>query len=202
MGQEIDCEVRIGEVTSRARVQLESESLIVRVKPSRIFPFSEMQSVVVDGDFLSIESTQANIRLHLGGKAEVWAEKIRNPKSVMDRIGVKATDIVSVLGLGNDPFVADLERRAQLVLRDRVHKGSSLIFLRLETEADLEKIESLAKSLTGDGAIWILRPKGKTGVPETETMRAGKAAGLVDVKVVKFSELLSAEKFVIPVKKR
>jgi hypothetical protein len=33
-------------------------------------------------------------------------------------------------------------------------------------------------------------------------MAAGKAAGLVDVKVVGFSETLSAEKYVIPLAKR
>ena len=33
-------------------------------------------------------------------------------------------------------------------------------------------------------------------------MRAGQDAGLVDVKVVSFSEVLTAEKFVIPVAKR
>jgi hypothetical protein len=33
-------------------------------------------------------------------------------------------------------------------------------------------------------------------------MTAGKAAGLVDVKVVRFSETHTAEKFVIPLKAR
>jgi hypothetical protein len=33
-------------------------------------------------------------------------------------------------------------------------------------------------------------------------MRAGQTAGLVDVKVVSFSDTLTAEKFVIPVAKR
>jgi len=33
-------------------------------------------------------------------------------------------------------------------------------------------------------------------------MRAGQDAGLVDVKVVSFSDVLTAEKFVVPVAKR
>jgi hypothetical protein len=33
-------------------------------------------------------------------------------------------------------------------------------------------------------------------------MRAGQDAGLVDVKVVSFSDVLTAEKFVIPLDKR
>ena len=53
-----------------------------------------------------------------------------------------------------------------------------------------------------DGTLWIVRPKGRTEITERETMAAGKKAGLVDVKVVSFSETRTAEKFVIPVARR
>mgnify|MGYP006170174075 CR=1 FL=1 len=39
-------------------------------------------------------------------------------------------------------------------------------------------------------------------VVEADVMAAGKAAGLVDVKVVRFSATHTAEKLVIPVTKR
>ena len=48
----------------------------------------------------------------------------------------------------------------------------------------------------------MIRPKGTKAITEAATMAAGKAAGLVDVKVVKFSETHTAEKFVIPVAAR
>jgi hypothetical protein len=47
-----------------------------------------------------------------------------------------------------------------------------------------------------------VRPKGSKAITEAETMAAGKRAGLVDVKVVSFSETHTAEKFVIPVAAR
>jgi hypothetical protein len=50
--------------------------------------------------------------------------------------------------------------------------------------------------------IWTLRPKGSKDLTEQEMMRAGQTAGLVDVKVMSFSDTLTAEKFVIPVAKR
>jgi hypothetical protein len=48
----------------------------------------------------------------------------------------------------------------------------------------------------------VIRPKGKAVITESDVMAAGKKAGLVDVKVVSFSETHTAEKFVIPVAKR
>ena len=53
-----------------------------------------------------------------------------------------------------------------------------------------------------DGAIWVVRPKGRQEITEQDTMAAGKAAGLVDVKVVGFSETHTAEKFVVPLARR
>ena len=55
---------------------------------------------------------------------------------------------------------------------------------------------------SANGALWIIRPKGVKEITEAETMAAGKAAGLVDVKVVRFSDTHTAEKFVIPLASR
>ena len=56
--------------------------------------------------------------------------------------------------------------------------------------------------LKANGALWVIRPKGRPEIPESAVMAAGKAAGLVDVKVVSFSPTHTAEKFVIPISKR
>jgi len=57
-------------------------------------------------------------------------------------------------------------------------------------------------SLKPNGALWVIRPKGRPEISERAVMDAGKAAGLVDVKVVSFSPTHTAEKFVIPIAKR
>jgi hypothetical protein len=61
---------------------------------------------------------------------------------------------------------------------------------------------NLGAAAAAHGAIWIIRPKGRPEISERATMAAGKAAGLVDVKVVGFSPTHTAEKFVIPVNAR
>jgi hypothetical protein len=56
--------------------------------------------------------------------------------------------------------------------------------------------------LKADGVLWTLRPKGSKDLSEAEMRQAGLDAGLVDVKVVSFSDVLTAEKFVVPVARR
>ena len=48
-----------------------------------------------------------------------------------------------------------------------------------------------------DGAVWVVFRKGRRDFNENDVLRGGLAAGLVDVKVVRFSDTHTASKFVI-----
>jgi len=48
----------------------------------------------------------------------------------------------------------------------------------------------------------VVALRGSTDVRESEVLSAGKSAGLVDVKVVRFSDTHTAHKFVIPLAER
>jgi len=84
----------------------------------------------------------------------------------------------------------------------RAKRNSDAIFLGVTRAAHLQRIDGLKAFMKPDGALWIIRPKGRAEISESATMAAGKAAGLVDVKVVSFSPTHTAERFVIPVKSR
>jgi len=76
------------------------------------------------------------------------------------------------------------------------------VFVAANERSDLRRLATVQNFLKRDGAIWVIRPKGRPNISENDVMSAGKNAGLVDVKVVRFSETHTAEKFVIPVSKR
>ncbi len=111
---------------------------------------------------------------------------------------------VAVVGVSDDRFLAEVTARAGKVARKTpaASRPVDLIFYGVEHRDALGRIESLVPLIQPDGAIWIVRPKGRKEITEAETMAGGKRAGLVDVKVVSFSETHTAEKFVIPVAKR
>src|SRR5947209_922325 len=72
-----------------------------------------------------------------------------------------------------------------------------LVFLGVANEGDLKLIRQLKPRITKAGALWLIRPKGKdTPVSERAAMEAGLDSGLVDVKVVSFSDTHSALKYV------
>lgn len=120
----------------------------------------------------------------------------------IDKLGVKPNHDVLLLGIeGDAAFVAELKERGAR-LRTSGAAAADLIFATFRHRNDLRRLASLVPRLKADGALWTLRPKGSQDLTETEMMRAGQEAGLVDVKVVSFSPELTAEKFVIPVAKR
>lgn len=84
----------------------------------------------------------------------------------------------------------------------RAAKNADLVLLTLNGARDLGRIATLKTSLTANGALWTIRPKGHAEVSEQRVRQAGRAAGLVDVKVVAFSATHTAEKFVIPKRDR
>jgi hypothetical protein len=69
-----------------------------------------------------------------------------------------------------------------------------------EGKARLEESEVLFRGdfRFKDGAVWVVWPKGRREFREDDVRAYGPRAKLVDVKVVRFSDTLSALKMMIP----
>ena len=76
------------------------------------------------------------------------------------------------------------------------------MFVGMSQARQLERLAGLRASIKKNGAIWVVWPKGGPGLREDDVRNHGRTIGLVDVKVVSFSDRLSALKMMIPVKDR
>jgi hypothetical protein len=123
-------------------------------------------------------------------------------KSRLDKLGVKPGLVVSVIGVEDASFHDELRARIGAFVEGAPAKGGDLLFYRAHMAKDLDRLVALKRALAPAGALWVIRPKGGPEPTEAQVMAAGKKAGLVDVKVVSFSEACSALKFVIPVAER
>ncbi len=201
MGNEATCAVEFDGSAANAKALLETEELIVRAPFRLTIPFREMTSIEAGDDLLRIRWGSHALSLAIGSNARKWAEKIRNPKSLLDKLGIKAGQRISVAGNLPRPFIEDLKNRGADV-STRLRANTEVIIFAAEHGDELDRMAGFRKSLTPDGVLWIVRPKGNATISEHEVMTAGRSAGLVDVKVVRFSATHTAEKFLIPVSKR
>ncbi|HEY3208667.1 MAG TPA: hypothetical protein VGL18_02575 [Actinomycetota bacterium] len=129
-------------------------------------------------------------------------EKDFSHRSLIEKLGVKQGHRVSLLGVNHQGFVAELRTAGAELSVGRRRKQSDHIFLAVESMADLTKIGGLEPSMARNGAAWVVFPKGRKDLREADVIRAGVAAGLVDNKVVRFSDTHTALRFVIPLGRR
>jgi hypothetical protein len=203
MGREAMCVARLGRQRSQGKALLETSELIFRGDFRVKVPFKAITALAAKGATLTVTWPEGTLALELGtDAAPKWAERIRNPPSRLDKLGVKAESTVAIVGKLEAPFVDEVTARAARVERKMPARPVNLLFYAAETRGDLERLEQLQKMIVPDGAIWVVRRKGSTTITETDVLRLGKAFGLVDTKVVAFSDTHTAAKLVIPVSRR
>jgi len=129
-------------------------------------------------------------------------DKDYSHRTRLQKIGVKPEWRVSVVSVGDPGFIDELRGAAAHVSLGRVADDSDAIFFGASHAKELVRLGALKRSLKQNGALWVIRPKGRPEISERAVMDAGKAAGLVDVKVISFSPTHTGEKFVIPVAER
>jgi hypothetical protein len=201
MGLDTRCSATFNKQTSVGRVQLETDYVLFRGDFRVRLALAAITGLTTKDGVLSLKSADGTLALALGAAADKWAAKIGSPKSRIEKLGVKPGVRVSVLGVVDPTFVDELTA-ARADVSTRARKGSDQIYVAVESSKDLARFTTLLPSLNPDGAIWAIRRKGLADASEAATMAAGKAAGLVDVKVARFSETHTAEKFVRPVATR
>jgi hypothetical protein len=195
MGREARCVVRREGEQAEAKALLETDELIVRAPFKISVPRGAITAARADGDRLTVEWPQGAVELELGEReAARWANDIANPKTVADKLGVKAGQRVLVVG----DSVGELVGAGTPV----DHGPADVVFVAVEAPADLGLIGSMQHEIARDGSIWAIRPKGRPDLTEAMVIAAGRDAGLTDIKIARISETHTGMKFVIPVARR
>jgi hypothetical protein len=197
MGYQATCTLTIDGRRSRGTAWLEHKDLVFRGPHRLVVPLNEITDARADGATLHVSFSGRSATFDLEEPAGKWAKRITNPPSRADKLGIKPGTRVTLLGIRDEDFEREVAARGAVMTRRVPASGVDLLFYAANTHADLARIKELVSGIAPDGALWIVRPKGRPEITEAETMAAGKSAGLVDVKVVSFSETHTAEKFVV-----
>ncbi len=200
MGRDARCTARYAGRVSEGTAQLETDFLLFRGDDVRVkVMFAEVSTAEVNGGHLRLVWNSESLELDLGAQADAWAERIRNPRTLIDKLGVKPGMRVSVLGVDDPAFLEQLTGRTLDVWFDEPAEGSDLLVMLASSAADLMDLAELKRFLVPNGGIWVVSPRGDPTIRDVDVIAAAKAAALVDVKVARFSETHTALKLVIPV---
>lgn len=192
MGKDAQVRAVFGDGADEGRLQYEPPRLLFRGAQRRVFQGDELKGVRAKaGDLVLADGS----RFALGAKAAAsWADAMLNAKGRLDKLGIKPGMRVAVLRVADDALAGELAERGAKIVDDR--RDLDTIFYAADSPEDLAKVGDLVPALAEKGALWIVSRKGKAAtIKDVEVMAAAKAVGLVDNKVVGFSETLTALRF-------
>jgi hypothetical protein len=120
-------------------------------------------------------------------------------RSLLDKLGVKDGLRVVVLDVVDADFSGELARRDV----ELVDEGpADIVVWGIDEAADFGRLPDLIEWIRPAGAVWAVWVKGRKELNENHVRDAALDAGLVDVKVARFSATHSALKLVVPKAKR
>ncbi|HEV7678900.1 MAG TPA: DUF3052 domain-containing protein [Candidatus Dormibacteraeota bacterium] len=195
MGAETPCRLHRNGRVLDGRALLETDELIFRGDERVRVALGEIVSVAVRDGSLIVGTRDEQLQFDVGRSAERWAEKIRNPRTLVDKLGVKPGMRVAVDGILDAAPAQDLAQRGA----ETVDTGADVLLLGVEDADSLpDRIATAWPRVAAGGALWIVYPKGVRAVTEGDVLAAGRAAGLLDIKVARFSATHTALRFVAP----
>jgi hypothetical protein len=187
MGQEIKCRVEFGKEASEGKALLESNEVLFRGGFRLKIPFHGITAMEAAGGKLKIKFADGSAVFHLGTAAEKWADKIRNPPSRLDKLGVKAGTKVHLINKHDEDFKRELAERGAVLEKSK----PDLVFLSAKNKDQLVELAYLTKG----SPVWVIYPKGIQAITENDVIKAGRSVGFADIKVVAFSATHTALKF-------
>src|SRR3954471_12604804 len=123
MGAEARCQLRVDGAAHEGKALFETDELLFRGDArgaERGFrfaiPLSSIRNVTETDGSLCVAFGGGEATFVLGDQARKWAQRIRSPKSRIDKLDVKANQLVSVIGLDDADFIAELTARAERVV--------------------------------------------------------------------------------------
>jgi hypothetical protein len=206
MGYETKCRVRVDDRSGSIReaesaaVLLETDELIVRGEARVRVPRTSIERVTARAGVVTITSPTAVVSLTLGADAAIkWRKKLEEPaKRLIDKLDVKPGAKVWVASIDDETLIAQLEERTDHIVRGARPSGCDVVFVGVEADDQLGRIDRALAALAPRGAIWVVHRKGPTGVADTTIFGKAKALGLTYTKVARVSDTHTAEKLVRP----
>ena len=193
--------MRVGKTIDRGKALLETDFLLFRGAGRLAIPLAEVRAAQANDGVLVVQFGAKTASFELGRRAEAWAAKITKPKGALEKLGLTGGARVALVGDFDDAFRAAVVAVGARATMGAKGTGYDHVLFAAERVSDLARVEKLAKLLLPRGGLWIVYPKGKKepgAIREADVLARGRAAGLKDVKVMRFSETHTGLRFVIP----
>lgn len=175
---------------------LEADRIAFRGDAQLDVAFAELTSVEAQGDWLEVRGARGLLLFEVGPRAAPWAERIKNPKVVAERLALGPGKKVAVVGKAPDALRRDLGAAGATVAKSARGDDFAVVVVAAfaakrvaggSGESDLAKASRLVAT---DGVVWALLDGALAAPTERDVVTAGRACGLVDSRPVRVGGLV------------
>jgi hypothetical protein len=198
VGAEARTTLKIGRQSYDGTALLETDELRFRGDTRMRIALRDVTAVSAADGTLRVEHANGVACFVLGDVAEAWAEKIRSPRTLADKLGVTRGMQVAVIDVEDRTILDDLTAKGADLVMGSVPQDVAMVLFRVVRPSQLATLGAMTSRIARNGAIWVVHPRGDATVADTIIFAAARDAGLTYTKVVRFSESDTAEKLVIP----
>src|SRR3954470_20598421 len=111
MGAEAICTATFKGQSSSGKARLETDVLQFRGGDVKLsIPFKDIKKVASCKGVLSVTFGGQTATFDLGAASTKWADKIKNPPTRLQKIGVKPEWRASAIGIADEQFLAEVEK--------------------------------------------------------------------------------------------
>lgn len=202
---QVACSAESGDRRGLGILTLEDDRLLFDGAFRISVPLVEIDLLRIHRGLLQVTYRGGEVAFDLGPRrAQLWADLLREPRSLLDTLGVKPRARVLIAGVSDLGFHRRIKERATVVT-DRAaaaREPVDMIFLEVTAADALASVGALEPLLARDGSLWVVHPKDESRVSRTDVIGAGRDAGLTDIKEAAFSLTHRAQKFAVPLARR
>jgi hypothetical protein len=111
----------------QCNVHLEPTAIVCRGALAREFALATLRDLAVDGARLTFAVGKERIAIELGRSAATWLDRIRNPRSRVQKLGLAAGMKVCVLGQAEADAVAEIAAVLGEAPKTRLAAGADVV---------------------------------------------------------------------------
>ncbi|MEE8171237.1 MAG: hypothetical protein V3T70_11885 [Phycisphaerae bacterium] len=202
MATESPCSLRIGREQYNGTARLESEHIDFAGTTKFRFRFSEIRNPGQSDGGLTFNFHGNSVRMDIGARTTKWLESILHPKTLSEKLGVRAGQRVRLLNFEDAELIAEFRARKVRVILHETSDPVDLIILMVERPSELRQIQRLFEGIQPDGCIWVLMPKTSKTVSHANVLAVVRQLGLSNTKTISYSDAYAADRIMLSVDKR
>ncbi len=193
MGLERHCRVTLGTRASEGNAHCGDGLLEFRGEFKLSWKWSDLRILSAEEGILEVQLGDQIAAFELGDASQKWQSAILNPKTWVQKMGLRAGQAYRIIGPLEQSLVDDLLASSGV---NTDSANAEVTFYRMSSTDDLMLLDQIRAEGGVGSSVWTIFPKGQSSFKDNHIRDYARANGWIDIKIASIDGVLTSMKFV------